>query len=81
MLASDLLRLSEKQMPTSEKRRSTLADVAGQLRYCRAITERLRNFLALCSHHAMRDSEPLSFSRWRSDRREFHAAAAAEEGA
>ena len=31
MLAWELLRLSEKQMPTIEKRRSTLADVAGQV--------------------------------------------------
>ena len=31
VLAWELLRLSEKQMPTIEKRRSTLADVAGQV--------------------------------------------------
>ena len=34
--ASDRLRLAEKAMPTLEKSRSTVADVAGQPRYCRA---------------------------------------------
>ena len=33
--ALDLLRLSEKAMPTIEKRRSTVADDAGQPKYCR----------------------------------------------
>ena len=45
MLASvdalELLRLSEKAMPTMEKRRSTDADDAGQPKYCRAIRARL----------------------------------------
>ena len=31
--AVELLRLSEKAMPTDEKRRSTVAEVAGQPRY------------------------------------------------
>ena len=39
--ASELLRLAEKAMPTLEKRRSTVAEVAGQPKYCRAITSRL----------------------------------------
>ena len=34
--ALDLLRWSEKARPTAEKSRSTVADVAGQPRYCRA---------------------------------------------
>ena len=38
---SELLRLAEKAMPTLEKRRSTVAEVAGQPKYCRAITSRL----------------------------------------
>ena len=44
--AWELLRLSEKQMPTVEKRRSTDAEVAGQPRYCRAMTLKFGNFLA-----------------------------------
>ena len=44
--ACELFRLSEKQMPTTEKRRSTVAEDAGQPRYCRAITSRLGNILA-----------------------------------
>ena len=50
--APELLRLSEKAIPTCENRRSTVAEVAGQPKYCRAITERLGNFLALASHHS-----------------------------
>ena len=46
-----LWRLTEKAMPTCEKRRSTVAELAGQPRYCRAITERLGNFLAFSAHH------------------------------
>ena len=34
--ALELLRRSEKARPTAEKSRSTVADVAGQPRYCRA---------------------------------------------
>ena len=50
--AWELLRLSEKQMPTVEKRRSTDAEVAGQPRYCRAMTLKFGNFLAFFSHHS-----------------------------
>ena len=50
--ASELLRRSENAMPTCEKRRSTVAELAGQPRYCRAITDKLGNFLAFFSHHA-----------------------------
>ena len=39
--AVELMRLSEKAMPTMEKRRSTVADDAGQPKYCRAIRARL----------------------------------------
>jgi len=39
-----LLRLAEKATPTAEKRRSTDADVAGQPKYCLAMTARLGNF-------------------------------------
>ena len=46
-----LWRLTEKAMQTCEKRRSTVAELAGQPRYCRAITERLGNFLAFSAHH------------------------------
>ena len=37
--ASERLRLSENAMPTLEKRRSTLAEIAGQPRYCRAMVD------------------------------------------
>ena len=39
-------------MQTWEKRRSTVAEVAGHPRYWRAITLRLGNFLAFFSHQA-----------------------------
>ena len=38
-----------KEMPTWEKRRSTVAEVAGHPRYWRAITLRLGNFFAFFS--------------------------------
>jgi len=47
-LSSGLVR-TEKEMPTWEKRRSTVAEVAGHPRYWRAITLRLGNFFAFFS--------------------------------
>ena len=38
--AVELLRLSEKAMPTTENKRSTVADDAGQPKYCLAIRAR-----------------------------------------
>ena len=51
--------LLEKAMPTCEKRRSTVAELDGQPRYWRAMTERLGNLEAFCSHH-----ESASHSVW-----------------
>ena len=48
------LRRSEKAMPTCEKSRSTVAELAGQPRYWRAITERLGNFAAFSFHQSTR---------------------------
>ena len=48
--ALERLRFSEKAMPTIEKRRSTVADEAGQPRYCRAIRARLGKRFLLSAH-------------------------------
>ena len=37
--ALELLRRSEKAIPTCENKRSTVAEVAGQPKYCRAMTD------------------------------------------
>ena len=50
-----------------EKRRSTVAELAGQPRYWRAITERLRNFLAF-SFHQSSASHSVLYSIWGSAR-------------
>ena len=49
--ALDLRRFLATLTPMAEKRRSTVADVAGQPRYCRAITERLGKSSSFSFHH------------------------------
>ena len=51
--ASEFLRSFEKAKPTLEKRRSTVAEVAGQPRYCRAITSRFGNCWRCSSHQSI----------------------------
>ena len=50
--ALELLRRSEKARPTAEKSRSTVADVAGQPRYCHAICARLGKRFLFAHHHS-----------------------------
>jgi len=45
------LRKSEKAMPTTENSRSTVADEAGQPRYCRAMRARFGKRFLLAAHH------------------------------
>ena len=57
--AVELMRLSEKAMPTMEKRRSTVADDAGQPKYCRAIRARLGKRFLLSAHHLRPTHSPV----------------------
>ena len=63
--ALELLRRSEKAIPTCENKRSTVAEVAGQP--CRAMTDRLKNFFALAFHQS-RASHSVSQLIWGSAR-------------
>ena len=58
--AVERMRLSEKVMPTMEKRRSTVADDAGQPKYCRAIRARLGKRFLLSAHHLRPTHSPVS---------------------